>query len=139
VAGFQKFTSLPAFPVSTAAEARRLIDLRTPNVIGVDEAQFFGDWMADLVTELLERSAGGDLTIIAAGLDMDAWRRPFGIMPKLLSLADEVKKETAICFQCSKPAIFSQKLGDSQKQIEVGDADIYEAHCRLCHTLPKTN
>lgn len=136
-AEFQKSASYPAFPVSDAKEVYALLSEYLPSVLGIDEAQFFDYWLINLLEELLANNADKDFKIIVAGLDMDAWRRPFGIMPQLMSMADEVKKETAICFQCKeRPAIFSQKLLGSEAQVEVGDNNIYEARCRACHVLP---
>ena len=57
----------------------------------------------------------------------------------LSAFADEVQKETAICFVCKKrPAVFTQKLISSDRQVEVGDFEIYQARCRVCHELPKS-
>jgi thymidine kinase len=133
---FLPSNAFEAVPVASASEALSLIQTHSPAVIGVDEAQFFGVWMPGFLEELLCKYANTDFMIVAAGLDLDAWKRPFGIMPQLLSMADEVQKETAICFVCSKPASFTQKLGGAGTQVEVGDAEIYEARCRVCHVLP---
>lgn len=133
---FSKSGSFPAVDIETSEELEELIRAEHPAIIGVDEAQFFGTWMFDYLAEILRRYNHVDLTILVAGLDMDAWRRPFGMMPHLMALADEVQKETAICFKCKGPAMYTQKLSDSTQQVEVGDADIYEARCRLCHVVP---
>ena len=136
---FKKTGSYPAFPIRSAQEALSIIYEHQPTVIGIDEAQFFDVWLPEFLAELLEKFSGSDLLIVAAGLDMDAWRRPFGIMPQLFAMADEVQKETAVCFVCkARPALFTQKLVDSKEQVQVGDAEIYEARCRVCHELPKT-
>ncbi len=133
---FTKYGSFPAYPVGSAAEALSLIHLHQPSVLGIDEAQFFDQWMADFLVEFLKDNAHNDIMVVAAGLDMDAWGRPFGIMPKLMTLADFVQKETAICFVCRKPAMYTQKLIESSSLVEVGDAEIYEARCRRCHRPP---
>lgn len=133
---FKKFGSFPAFPVGSAAEALGLINAHQPSVLGIDEAQFFDQWMVDFLVEFMKVNSDKDIMVIAAGLDMDAWGRPFGIMPKLMTVADEVQKETAICFVCKKPAMYTQKLSESDKQVEVGDTEIYEARCRTCHFPP---
>ncbi len=133
---FSKSGSFPAIDVDSAEELEEIIREKHPAVIGVDEAQFFGIWMFDYLADLLRRYNHSDLQILVAGLDMDAWRRPFGMMPHLMALADEVQKETAICFLCKSPAMYTQKLSTSTQQVEVGDADIYEARCRVCHVIP---
>lgn len=135
---FKKARTFPAFAVSGREEAIHLINVYDPAVLGIDEAQFFETWMIELLEDILKKNADKDLTVLVAGLDMDAWGKPFGIMPHLLAIADEVQKETAICFVCKKrPGTITQKFGASTKQVEVGDNDIYEARCRFCHEIPQ--
>ena len=133
---FTKANSFDAIPVASASHLLSIMQTISPTVIGIDEAQFFGVWLPGFLDELLTKHANADLTIVAAGLDRDAWRRPFGIMPQLLTMADEVQKETAICFVCKSPAQYTQKLGGTGAQVEVGDVEIYEARCRNCYTDP---
>ncbi len=134
---FHRLHTYPAHPVSNAEEAWKLVRAHQPNVIGIDEAHFFEAWIYDFVSDLLHKSSDSELSVFVAGLDLDAWRKPFGMMPQLMAIADEVQKETAICFVCKKrPGIFTQKLSESERQVEVGDFEIYEARCRLCHSLP---
>lgn len=133
---FAKSGSFPAQPVETAEELGEIIKTQQPTILGVDEAQFFEPWLYDFLVELLRHRSNTDLMVLVAGLDMDAWGKPFGIMPQLMALADEVQKETAICFRCKQPAMFTQKLVSSDQQVEVGDFEIYEARCRVCHVLP---
>ena len=135
--GFKKFMEFPAIPVSSAEEIAALIDSRQPDVLGLDEAQFFEPWIFEFVHALLHKHADSDLLILAAGLDMDAWGKPFGSMPQLLAIANEVQKETAICFSCKQAGTITQKLVNTGKTVEVGDAEIYEARCRKCHTMPE--
>ena len=133
---FAKSGSFPAAPIDSAQELGDLIKNEQPNILGIDEAQFFQPWLYDFLVDLLRHRSNTDLMVLVAGLDMDAWGRPFGIMPQLMALADEVQKETAICFRCKQPAMFTQKLVSSNQQVEVGDFEIYEARCRVCHVLP---
>lgn len=133
---FTKSGSFPAIPIESAQELGDIVKREQPTILGIDEAQFFEPWLYDFLVDLLRRTSNTDLTILVAGLDMDAWGRPFGIMPQIMAMADEVQKETAICFQCKQPAMFTQKLVSSDQQVEVGDFEIYEARCRVCHTLP---
>lgn len=135
--GFKKFMEFPAHPIHTEKELEALLNEYQPDVLGIDEAQFFEPWIFDAVLRLLREKANQELLILAAGLDMDAWGKPFGPMPQLLAIADEVQKETAICFVCRKAANITQKLVDTGKTVEVGDAEIYEARCRVCHSLPE--
>ena len=146
--GFEPHDELEAIPIENEEELRDLIIKKRPKVIGIDEVQFFGGWLVGFLELLMKMMAAtnhageaprGELLIIAAGLDLDAWRKPFGPMPTLMAMADKVDKETAVCFECHDkygPAIFTQKKGGPGQQIEVGDAELYEARCRTCHKIP---
>jgi len=105
-----------------------------------DEAQFFHRDLIAIIKKLLSNELFPEIkkTIFVAGLDLDAWRKTFKdeVIPVLMALADNVHKLTAICFKCGEPAIFTQKIGGSSNQIEIGDREIYEARCRSCHTIP---
>ena len=51
-----------------------------------------------------------DIRVIIAGLDMDFRGEPFGAMPRLLSIAEDVTKLQAICVVCGEPASRTQRL-----------------------------
>jgi thymidine kinase len=76
--------------------------------------------------------ADAGIRVIAAGLDQDYMRRPFGPMPALLSVAEYVAKMHAVCVRCGGPAHYSQRVAGGNSQIEVGDIS-YEARCRVCY------
>ncbi len=104
-------------------------------VVGIDEAQFFD---ADLVGAALGLADAG-VRVVAAGLDQDFRRRPFGAMPDLLAHAEFVDKLQAVCHRCGGPATTTQRLVDgapapySGDTIVVGAREQYEARCRDCH------
>jgi len=128
---FEKHASMAAYPIKNTAELCELVRKIQPDVNGVDEAQFFSeDFTATLA------GIGKDVDVYVAGLDLDAWARPFGPMPQLLAIADRVEKFTANCFQCGQDARFTQKIGGSGGRIEVGADDLYEARCGECWTPP---
>jgi thymidine kinase len=120
-------TRIHSVAVSTAAEVTAKLDLRT-EVIGIDEAQFLGETMVELVV----RWADMGKRIIIAGLDTDYLGRPFHPMPELLAVADEITKTLAICMQCGNPAKHTQRLIASEDLIVVGAEGMYEARCRRC-------
>ncbi|HVS02864.1 MAG TPA: thymidine kinase [Thermoanaerobaculia bacterium] len=98
-------------------------------VVGIDEAQFFDASLVDLVTRLADRG----VRVVVAGLDQDYLRRPFGPMPALLALAEHVDKMHAVCMACGAPAHYSQRFAGGREQVQVGDAEAYEARCRTCY------
>src|SRR3954470_17534642 len=97
-------------------------------VVCIDEAQCFDPGLVSLVTRL----AGRGVRVIVAGLDQDYLRRPFGPMPALLSVAEEVDKMHAVCVRCGAPAHYSQRFAGGAEQVQVGDSEAYEARCRRC-------
>lgn len=113
--------------VKDAAEIEKRLDIRT-EVVGIDEAQFLGDGIVDLVLRLADMNK----RIIIAGLDTDYLGRPFHPMPELLAVADEITKSLAICMRCGNPAKHTQRLVASEELVVVGAAGMYEARCRRC-------
>jgi thymidine kinase len=113
--------------VKDAMELEALLDRRT-EVIGIDEAQFLGEGIVDVVVRLADLGK----RIIIAGLDTDYLGRPFHPMPELLAVADEITKTLAICMQCGNPAKHTQRLIASEELVVVGAAGMYEARCRRC-------
>ncbi len=118
---------LEAERVAKAAEILDLVDPRT-EVVGIDEAQFFDADLARVAGHLADLGK----RVIVAGLDMDFRGQPFGPMPELLAVAEDVEKVHAICARCGAPASYTQRLSQAQEQVVVGAADIYEARCRRC-------
>jgi thymidine kinase len=103
------------------------LDSRT-EVVGIDEANFFGPALVDVATLL----ADGGKQVLIAGLDTDYMGRPFPPMPELLSLAESITKTLAICVRCGNPAKHTQRLVESSDLIVVGARGMYEARCRRC-------
>lgn len=115
-------------PVEKARDILKLVD-DTTRVVGIDEAQFFDD----SVVEVAQKLANRGVSVIVAGLDMDFRGMPFGPMPKLLAVAEQVTKLSAICVVCGGPASRSQRTVGDGSTIAVGAKEMYEARCRYCH------
>ena len=113
--------------VRDTADIESHLDIRT-EVIGIDEAQFLGIELVDLVVRLADMGK----RIIIAGLDTDYLGRPFHPIPELLAVADEITKTLAICMQCGNPAKHTQRLVANEDLIVVGTSGMYEARCRRC-------
>lgn len=126
-----------AVVVENAEEILGLVQPET-EVVAIDEIQFF-DWtIADVCSALADRGK----RVIAAGLDQDFRGEPFGPMPLLMALAEEVDKLHAICVICGASASRTQRLIDGRPAryddpvILVGGSESYEARCRACHDVP---
>ena len=104
------------------------------DVIGIDEVQFLDADIIPLIVDLVHLGK----RIILAGLDTTFNAEPFGPVPALMAIADEVAKLSAVCMVCGQPAIHTQRLGQSQELVVVGAAGLYEARCRT-HFQPFTD
>ncbi len=127
-----------AIPVDSSLQISQRVDPMA-HVIAIDEAQFLDSGIVDVCTALAERGR----RVIVAGTDTDFRGEPFGAMPQLMAVAEQVDKLHAICVLCGSSASRNQRLIDgkpaaySSPTIMVGAADSYEARCRACHVVPR--
>ena len=98
-------------------------------VVGIDEAQFFDEGLIDVCQQLADQG----MRVIIAGLDMDFKRVPFGPIPGLCAIADDVIKVHAICLSCGNLASYSHRLVKNDKQIMLGETEEYQPLCRKCY------
>ena len=98
-------------------------------MVGIDEAQFFDDGLVKVCNELANKG----VRVIIAGLDMDFQERPFGPIPGLCAIADEVTKVHAICVKCGALAYISHRLVQNDKRVLLGEKLTYEPLCRECY------
>lgn len=118
-----------ATAVSSSSELLSYVHLEdAPDVVGIDEAQFFDDAIVDAA----DRLANAGARVICAGLDQDYRGKPFGPMPALMSVAEYVTKLHAVCSRCGAAASRSQRLVGAEGQLFVGGAADYEPRCRRC-------
>jgi thymidine kinase len=114
------------------------IDGETCHVVAIEEGQFFGEELAGVVRRLLRDGH----QVYVTGLNQDFRGEPFGVMPTLMALADEVSLLTAICQKCHGVGTRTQRIIDGAPApwdsplILVGGADCYEARCPDCHEVP---
>ncbi len=110
----------------------------TATVVAIDEIQFFDMEIIEIIQQLAARG----IRVIVAGLDMDFRGEPFGPMPQLLSIAEDVTKLHAICVVCGEDACRTQRLVNGEPAryndpiIMVGAQEAYEARCRKHHEVP---
>ena len=127
-----------AYPVDNISDVPTLL-LDDVTLVAIDEAQFFGEEIIDVVQALVDKG----IRVIVAGLDMDFRGEPFGQMPILLAQAEFVDKLHAICMVCGEEATRTQRLVDGNPAyyddpiIIVGASEMYEARCRIHHQVPK--
>lgn len=119
--------SVTSTPVDAAASI--LLLAGEAEVVGIDEAQFFDEGLADVCNEL----ANSGKRVIVAGLDMDFKGIPFGPMPALCAIAEEVTKVHAICLRCGAPAYVSHRIVAGERRVMLGEQEEYEPLCRSCY------
>ena len=118
--------SIPCTPIK---DVEMMLDAKEETqVIGIDEAQFFSEKLIAVAQELADRGK----RVIIAGLDTDYMGKPFGPIPGLMAIAEDVQKVHAICVKCGNLANHSHRLTKSHKLVVLGEKDVYEPLCRQC-------
>ncbi|MGC0250287.1 thymidine kinase [Pseudactinotalea sp. Z1748] len=119
--------------VPDVAALRDLLTGRDPDLLAIDEAQFFG---ADLVPTVGDLVAEG-MTVVVAGLCVTYDGRPFEPLPALMALAEDVVKLTAVCAVCGRDAAFHQRVEEDDDEdalvpsvTAIGGTETYQARCR---------
>lgn len=119
--------SIPSTPIDSPASM--LLLSGDVDVVGIDEAQFFDDTIVEVAQTLADRG----VRVIFAGLDTDFSGKPFGPMPALMAVAEDVQKVHAICVKCGNLANRSHRLSASDQLVVLGEKDTYEPLCRHCY------
>lgn len=124
--------------VTTVAEIRQEINKDT-HIVAIDEAQWFGEELIPLITELL----GKKYHIIVAGLAMTFDRQPFVPIPTLMAIADKVTILSAVCSLCGEDAVFHKRVTAKGPKVDPlvadpgfvskMDASVFQARCRNCY------
>jgi thymidine kinase len=108
------------------------------DIVAIDEIQFLDEEAVDICEDLADQG----IRVIVSGLDRNFRGDPFSFMPRLLTLADQVDKLTAVCVKCHAPATRTQRLVNGKPAnyddpiILIGATEAYEARCRHCHQVP---
>lgn len=123
--------SILSSPVDSSASI--LLLASDIDVVGIDEAQFFDEGLIDVCTRLADQG----VRVIVAGLDMDYKGKPFGPIPGLCAVADEVTKVHAICVRCGALAWISHRLVPNDRRVLLGEQTEYEPLCRECYNKLK--
>ena len=120
-------TSTTSTPVENSSSILLLSD--GADVVAIDEAQFFDNGIVQVCNTL----ANNGVRVIVAGLDMDYLGNPFGPMPALCAIADNVYKTRAICVRCGSLANYSFRSVGTEGQVLLGEKQEYQPLCRTCY------
>lgn len=119
--------TIPSTPVEAAASI--LLLAGEAEVVGIDEAQFFDDGLVEVCNNL----ANNGKRVIVAGLDMDFKGLPFGPVPALCAIAEDVTKVHAVCVRCGALAYVSHRTVADSRLVMLGEQAEYEPLCRACY------
>jgi thymidine kinase len=98
------------------------------DLVAIDEIQFFSPHVIDFIETLTTVK-----NVLVTGLDMTAEGKPFGCVPQLLAMAQEVIKLTSICELCHEPATRTfYKKGGKTQEVVVGGEEDYAPRCVKC-------
>lgn len=117
--------SFPSTPIHDLAADFFQLCPENADVVIFDDAQFFSANIVEIAKSLRRKGVG----VIVSGLDMDCFQQPFGAMPFLMAIADEVTKKTTFCKDCGGLGQISYRLTDSKEQMVIGD----EEYITLCY------
>jgi thymidine kinase len=105
-----------------------LTSLKEADVVCIDEVQFFDSDFIEVIDGLIYE----DKKVYVAGLDLDRFGKPFGIVPYLMARAETVKKFHAVCNYCGADAwvtLGTKKLNNNN---QVNVSNDYVPACRTC-------
>lgn len=119
--------ALHSIPVESASQI--LFYANDVDVVGIDEAQFFDNELVNVCRQLADQG----IRVIVAGLDMDFLGNPFGPIPNLMAIAEDVTKVHAICMRCGSLAQYSHRIVEGDKLVVLGETESYEPLCRSCY------
>ena len=118
--------TIQAIPIYCAKNILQLVN--QAQVVAIDEAQFFDEELVSVCNQL----ANSGVRVIIAGLDMDFLGKPFGVMPKILAIAEHITKVHAICVDCSAIANHSYRKTTDTTLVKIGKKEEYKPLCRNC-------
>ena len=129
-------TSLNAVLINDIYEIQEYCKKNKPDVIAIDEVQFLGGKLEDIVNAINKFLEKG-VTVILAGLDIDFSGNPFEILKELMPIADYLHKHHAVCVKCGSDAWVSHRKVNKQERIVIGALNEYEPLCRKCFLKEK--
>lgn len=132
----EKFSSIPIDPTKPYSSLPHVINMSKDSpvrVLAFDECQFFNKYSFEqFITQLLYIDRSYD--IICAGLSQDSDGQPFGAMPYLMAIADEVISLKAVCSSCKKidGATRTYRKDVYTSQVLVGGQEKFSSMCFHC-------
>ena len=117
--------NVTAINIKCPLEILDLIKRDSYDVVAIDEAQFFDKEIVQVIKDLRDKG----LLVLITGLNTTAEGKPFGPMPEILCIADNITILYGVCAVCGKPATKTFALFDKDQDIVVGGQGKYEPRC----------
>ncbi|MGO1468642.1 MAG: thymidine kinase [Tissierella sp.] len=124
-------TVLQAILVDTIDDIVKYVEEEKPAVIGIDEVQFLGGKVSDIL-KAVQDFLKDHITVILAGLDLDFEGQPFEILKELMPVSDYLYKHHAVCVSCGTDAWVSHRKIRAKERVVIGATREYEPLCRSC-------
>ncbi len=100
--------------------------------IFIDEAQF----LKGSTDVLIDLTINYGIDFYIGGLNMTSEQKPFGLMPNIMAVSDNVEVIRGFCVECNKPSVYTYYEGVKDSDVLVGDGN-YTSLCPQC--LAKKN
>ncbi len=124
--------SLSAHSVDNAEQILEVCEQNPETkVVAIDESQFFlrKEQEGRNLVEVCQLLKENGYRVILNGLDMDFMGNPFGLMPELMAIADDITKLRSVCVVCGGDATMTYRQDPSEDQVQLGSTDKYQARC----------
>jgi thymidine kinase len=112
---------------------------RHQKLIAFEEGQFFVAEFVPFIKKILRDT---DYKVVVTGLNLDFRGEPFGIMPELLAMSDDIIQLKGVCDVCHSPATKTQRLfngepvkGRNLPIVQIGGDESYTCRC-IEHFVP---
>ena len=129
--------TIPAFYIEYLEEIYDYIEEREKSgkrvrTIFIDEAQF----LKGSTDVLIDLTINYGIDFYIGGLNMTSEQKPFGLMPNIMAVSDNVEVIRGFCVECNKPSVYTYYEGVKDSDVLVGDGN-YTSLCPQC--LAKKN
>jgi thymidine kinase len=121
--------NIPCVYTETLSELPNNKPTTTSKVLLINEGNFF----PDLIPYVLKQVEQENNIVYVAGLDGDFQRHKFGTILDLIPYADKVTKLSAKCNSCTRKALFSYRVDQTNKEQQLVGTDEYQPLCRQCY------
>ncbi|MCD1146628.1 thymidine kinase [Peptoniphilus sp. KCTC 25270] len=125
---------IDAYSVDTVAALDEIAEREKADVIAVDEVQFLGGSVEEVLA-VFNKYLDCGKTVVCAGLDMDFETNPFDLVKEIMARADYVEKHHAVCASCGADAWISHRTTKEEERVVIGATEKYEPLCRVCYNL----